>query len=72
MSVNEEKRKIIDCPGNVLVTANPGTGKTLLLAHKYVSLLNSGIAPKDILCLTFTRKARCEMQERITNLIMKE
>ncbi|MFH1013848.1 MAG: ATP-dependent helicase, partial [Thermoplasmatota archaeon] len=72
MPVNEEKRRIIDCPGNVLVTANPGTGKTLLLAHKYVSLLNSGIAPKDILCLTFTRKARCEMQERITGLIMKE
>ncbi len=72
MSVNEEKRSIIDCPGNVLVTANPGTGKTLLLAHKYVSLLNGGIDPKDILCLTFTKKARCEMQERITSLIIKE
>lgn len=72
MSINDEKQKIIDCPGNVLVTANPGTGKTLLLAHKYVSLLQNGAHAKDILCLTFTRKARKEMEERITDLLHKK
>jgi len=72
MSINDEKQKIIDCPGNVLVTANPGTGKTLLLAHKYVSLLQNGAHAKDILCLTFTRKARKEMEERITDLLQKK
>jgi len=72
MSINEEKQKIIDCPGNILVTANPGTGKTLLLAHKYVHLLRSGIKPEEILCLTFTRKARKEMEDRITKLIRDE
>jgi len=34
MNLNPEKLKIIALPGNVLVTANPGTGKTLLLAGK--------------------------------------
>ena len=69
MSVNEEKQRIIECPGNVLVTANPGTGKTLLLAHKFVELLDQGINPSDILCLTFTRKARKEMEDRIVTLL---
>ncbi len=43
MSINSEKQQIIDTKGNILVTANPGTGKTLLLAHKYLSLIKSGI-----------------------------
>ena len=72
MSVNKEKQDIIDCPGNVLVTANPGTGKTLLLAYKYLNLLESGVKPEEILCLTFTRKARKEMEDRITKLIAEK
>ncbi len=69
MKINQEKQDIINCPGNVLVTANPGTGKTLLLACKYVELLEKGIKSEDILCLTFTRKARKEMEDRITKLL---
>ena len=72
MSINKEKQEIINCDGNILVTANPGTGKTLLLAHKYVSLLKSGIKPEDILCLTFTRKATKEMEDRITKIIKED
>ena len=72
MSINKEKQDIINCQGNILVTANPGTGKTLLLAHKYVDLLKSNIKLEDILCLTFTRKARKEMEDRITKLIKDE
>jgi len=72
MEINEEKQKIVYCQGNILVTANPGTGKTLLLAHKYVHLLKSGIKPGEILCLTFTRKARKEMEDRIIKLIKDE
>ena len=72
MKINEEKKEIIHCPGNVLVTANPGTGKTLLLAYKYVNLLENGVNPEDILCLTFTRKARKEMEDRITTILSKK
>lgn len=67
--LNPEKQAILESAGNVLVTANPGTGKTTLLAHKYVRLLESGVKPEDILCLTFTDKARNEMEERILKLI---
>lgn len=68
MKINTEKQEIIDTKGNILVTANPGTGKTLLLAHKYLSLINEGVKPEDILCLTFTEKAKREMEERIVRL----
>src|SRR3990172_1320014 len=69
MTINKEKQEIIKQKGNILVTANPGTGKTLLLAHKYISLLENGLNPAQILCLTFTDKAKREMEERIIKLI---
>ena len=72
MGINKEKQDIIDTRGNILVTANPGTGKTLLLAHKYLSLIKQGFTPERILCLTFTEKAKSEMEERILNLRKEE
>nr|AIE90307.1 Exodeoxyribonuclease V (uvrD, pcrA) [uncultured marine thaumarchaeote AD1000_02_C08] len=72
MSLNPEKQAIIAQDGNVLVTANPGTGKTRLLAYKYVDLINKGIAPEQILCLTFTTKAKREMETRILEVIKKK
>src|SRR3989344_3730352 len=72
MLLNPEKQKIIALEGNVLVTANPGTGKTLLLAGKYIDLLKRGLSPDNILCLTFTEKAKTEMGERIIRAIREE
>ena len=52
MDISKEKKQIIKTPSNVLVIANPGTGKTYLLAAKYVSLIKDGeLNPEDILCL---------------------
>ena len=72
MGINKEKQAILDTKGNILVTANPGTGKTLLLAHKFLSLINQGFKPERILCLTFTEKAKREMGERILKLREEE
>ncbi|NCS98485.1 MAG: hypothetical protein COZ66_01625 [Candidatus Huberarchaeum crystalense] len=71
-SISIEKQKILDCQENTLVIANPGTGKTFLLSHKYISLLKQGLKPEDILCLTFTEKAREEMENRIKKFIDKD
>jgi DNA helicase-2/ATP-dependent DNA helicase PcrA len=60
--LNDEKLRALEATGNVLVIANPGTGKTLLLAHKYVRLVQQGIKPEEILCLTYTNKATDEMR----------
>lgn len=72
MSINKEKQEIIEIDGNVLITANPGTGKTRLLAYKYIDLIKKGIKPEDILCLTFTEKAKHEMENRIIEAIKNE
>ncbi len=66
------REKILSTSGNVLITANPGTGKTYLLAKKYSRLLRDGVSEEDILCLTFTNKAKCEMEERIIGVLEEE
>ena len=57
-----KQQEILNAKGNVLVTANPGTGKTFLLSHKFLKAVRDGIPPEEILCLTFTDKARREME----------
>lgn len=68
MEITQQQQKILKTKGSILVTANPGTGKTFLLALKYLSLVQEGTEPKNILCLTFTEKAKNEMRERILDL----
>ncbi|MCX4360528.1 UvrD-helicase domain-containing protein [Mucispirillum schaedleri] len=54
---------------NLALEASAGTGKTFQLAMRVAGMLLTGAAPKDILCLTFTRKATAEMKERIIKFI---
>ncbi|MDG7011592.1 MAG: ATP-dependent helicase [Nitrososphaerota archaeon] len=69
-ALNEEKVRALEAEGNVLVIANPGTGKTLLLAHKYAQLVRVGVKPEEILCLTYTDKATDEMREAIIKVLV--
>lgn len=55
--------------GRVKVVAGAGSGKTLVLVHRYAFLVNElGIDPNNILCMTFTNKAASEMKTRIGRL----
>ena len=60
-----EQRRIIKSKGNSIVVSNPGTGKTTTLALKVVQLLEEGVDPDDIVCITFTKKAKKEMYDAI-------
>lgn len=53
-------------PEPVLVLAGPGAGKTRVLAGRLHHLLGQGIAPEDMLAITFTRRAAAELRERLT------
>ena len=52
-------------PGPVLVLAGPGTGKTQTLMGRVSRLIEEGVTPRRILCLTFTRRAAQEMRDRL-------
>jgi ATP-dependent helicase/nuclease subunit A len=47
------------------VAANAGAGKTYTLANRVARLLLADASPQKILCLTFTKAAAAEMQDRL-------
>ncbi|OPX89472.1 MAG: putative ATP-dependent DNA helicase YjcD [Pelotomaculum sp. PtaB.Bin104] len=51
--------------GPLLCVAPAGSGKTSTLITRVTLLVQRGVDPRRILCLTFTKKAQLEMQERL-------
>jgi len=58
-----------DPAASAWVSANAGAGKTFVLARRVVRLLLSGVAPRAILCLTFTNAAAAEMAQRVYKVL---
>lgn len=63
----EQEEVITAPPGQLLVVAGAGSGKTETISNRLVYwVVNSGLAPEAVLGLTFTRKAAGEMAARFT------
>lgn len=67
------QRQVVEHPGGpLLVLAGPGTGKTTTLVESVVHLVRvRGLAPEQVLLLTFSRKAAQELRERVTGRLAR-
>lgn len=63
---NEKQMECIKTlEGSVMVLAGPGTGKTFTIIQRIKYMLEQGIKPDSILCLTFSDAAANEMRTRL-------
>lgn len=71
--LNEQQYEAVTSPpGQALVIAGAGSGKTRTLTYRVAWLLDNGIQPESILLLTFTNKAAREMQHRVQELVTQD
>lgn len=65
----EQQKAIVDSHSQILCIAGAGSGKTTVLTKRIEFLIRyRGVDPHRILAITFTRKARSEMQSRLQGI----
>ena len=61
----EQRAAVAGLSGPVRVVAGAGTGKTAVVAERFLRLVRAGSEPTSILVMTFTERAAGEMRSRI-------
>jgi len=69
LQLNSYQLEAAIAPGDLVVAAGAGSGKTRTLVARYLGLLESGIPLRAIVAITFTDKAAREMRTRIRRTI---
>jgi len=63
-----EQKAIIDCSGNIVVTAKPGSGKTYTVVAKIMSVLKDLPSHKGVIAISYTNKASSEIIYRCKSM----
>ena len=67
-----DQKRAAEAKGNLAVTAGAGTGKTRMLAERYLfHVREQGLSPLAIVAVTFTEKAAAELRSRIRTTLVK-
>ena len=67
MSERFQKAVVDFRTGYAVAMAAPGSGKTVVIVQRILALLREGVAPQDILSLTFTKEGAKRMNKYISN-----
>lgn len=71
LTPEQQAAAFADC--SVVITAGAGTGKTHLLAERYLYYLRErNLSPLEIVAVTFTEKAATELRSRIRALVSQQ
>ncbi len=68
MLSKDQLKAVRHMDGPAMVLAGPGSGKTMVITGRIKYLIDHGVSPEQILVITFTRAAACQMQERFRKL----
>ncbi len=60
----DEQNNVLECAGNIVITAKPGSGKTFTVVEKIARILPSLPNYKGVIAISFTNKASDELKKR--------
>lgn len=69
MSLTADQARAAYAETSVAVVAGAGTGKTHMLASRYLHHLEGGLSPLEVVAVTFTEKAAAELRARIREYV---